>query len=159
MMTVKAFENTWINSRRKRRMEKKKETETSNNPETSHESEEKKSNDNTSCKLEENNETDKTEEDTTKPSNGNDQQLLLSEKTNQENDCAPGISGQKRKNSEELIEQNSKHQKLEEYLVASLMLKDSDELNVITLELYFIEGTGGKDAANQLLTFVKNRLK
>lgn len=159
MMTLKAFENTWINSRRRRRMEKKKEIETPNNAETSHESEEKKSNDATSSKLEENNVTDKAEDEATKPSNGNDQQLILSEKRNQVNDCTPGISNQKRTNPEELGEQDSKRQKLEEYLVASLMLKDSDEFNVINLELYFIEGTGGKDAANQLLTYVKNRLK
>ncbi|XP_014292300.1 U6 small nuclear RNA (adenine-(43)-N(6))-methyltransferase [Halyomorpha halys] len=156
MITVKAFENTWINSRRKRRM-KKKETETSNT-DTSLKSEEQKSIDTPSCQSEGNN---VMEEDTSKPSNGNeDKQSHLPENPNQENDSTPSISGVKRTNPEEPDEQISKLPKLEEYLVASLMLKDeSDEFGVLTLELYFIEGTGGREGANQLLTYLKNRLK
>lgn len=43
------------------------------------------------------------------------------------------------------------------FLKASLILKNED--SIISLELFYIDGPGGKEAANQVLQYFKNNLK
>ena len=70
-------------------------------------------------------------------------------------------SNQRRKRREEKLEHASKKQKVEDTAEpADVTLKVGLDLtkaeNDILLQMYFIEGSLGKDSVNQILTFIKN---
>lgn len=172
MITLKCFENTWINSRKRRRQEKK-------NQEKAQQMEVDKDpgNDANSQNIT----TQSTNRETsplTNKNSSNDENVNKSETTvkcqdsnessiSYEKDSLPSTTQGAclKRTMEEENTENNKRIKLNtnesvrpEYLVASLILKENDDSTELTIEMYFIEGTGGKDVANQLLTYMKNRL-
>lgn len=166
MVTLRAFDNTWINSRKKRRQQKLLQQKQMENSETSGPNEysspfAEKMKSTTVALESENGSTTGAEE------------AGLSDPSPQDNNCTSEEgagsaietgSSHKRPHSSDNAPENLKKPKLDEpsrseYLVASLILKENDDSSEIIIEIYFIEGTGGKDAANQLLTCLKNRLK
>lgn len=173
-MEVTAEKNTWSNSRKKRRQEKNKEM-ISNDANISEAPSSgivaTNSNDCMEVDAEEVSEcnvltavsnTNKNDSQTSKLSNGNQDDINEVEKsdkkrkTTEDDDERASVSNAKKPKLEKMSPQSSSSLKKDAFLCCSLVVKDDPKGSLV--EVSWLGGGGGREAAHQVLHYFKNNL-
>lgn len=174
-MEVTAEKNTWSNSRKKRRQEKNKEmisNDANISEAPSSEIVATNSNDCMEVDAEEVSEcnvltavsnTNKNDSQTSKVSNGNQDNINEVEKndkkrkTTEDDDERASVSNAKKPKLEKMSPQSSSSLKKDAFLSCSLVVKDDPKGSLV--EVSWLGGGGGREAAHQVLHYFKNNLK
>lgn len=183
-MEVTAEKNTWSNSRKKRRQEKNKEmisndaniseapssvvTKTDENSEiiatNSNDCMEVDGEEVSECNvLTAVSNTNKNDSQTSNVSNGNQDDINKVEKndkkrkTTEDDDERGSVSNAKKPKLEKMAPQSSSVLKKDAFLCCSLVVKDDPKGSLV--EVSWLGGGGGREAAHQVLHYFKNNLK